>query len=245
MDEFKPIPTYEDLGRPTLKPTNPYSNKPRPFELALKQYKKILSDSINNAINEIEQHPPNSLSYSRIMLDLIRTFVEIEIQDSNNDPITRRYALHELHYGPINNSLVKSLVYDESATDDFIKATNFTFRDSSIWLKVNYRGKNLGGDGSGFCGTACSIFRDYQIECKNKGYYLVDFSKHRFDENRNKWVYKVDIRLYKTLEAVKPQKLWHQYGVIPGLGKIISQEKLETLKSPQYNSFESAFANSK
>ena len=50
-----------------------------------------------------------------------------------------------------------------------------------IWTKVNAEGKNLGGNGFGYGGTACSPFRDVQISLRDKGYYLQDLSQYVFD----------------------------------------------------------------
>ena len=183
----------------------------RPFEDAIQVYQEILDDAVLKAIEQLSRDGDKT-RYAPVRLGLFKD--EIEIGD-------RIYKLHKLHYGPINNAAAKTIQFEEGSSPDFIRAYTFCLRDNSIWQKVNGKGKNPGGDGLGFGNTACSPFRDTQCRLRDEGYYLLDLSQYLYDEDREKWYYKIDIRLYQSRDNLEPNPdLWHRYGMIPGLGAL-------------------------
>ena len=214
----------------TIGTSNEVSTSERPFTKAIVSYRVILDNAILEAINQLTQNS-NKFRYARVRLGLFTDVVEVECGDSGNfeskDPEnktkTYSYPLHKLHYGPINKAYTESMVFLANASPDYVKASKFCYRDWMIWTKVNADGKNPGGNGFGYGGTACSPFRDVQIDLRDKGYYLQDLSQYVFDKTKNKWYYNIDIRLYQDKNAVRPKSLWHQYGMIPGLGYVDGQ----------------------
>lgn len=203
-----------------------YNNANRPFVHALKVYKEeYLLPEIEKAKNELSKNT-DSGRYARIKLNLFSDFVEVDVINNAKGEVQKKtyvYPLHVLHYGPIIKNRESFKI--ESEDPEFIKATHFCWRDNKIWLKVNAEGKKPGGDGFGYDNTACSPFRDIQVELRDEGYYLQDLSKHYLDKKTNKYQYKIDIRLYMSVNHVKPMgNLWHKYGTIPGLGAIKTQE---------------------
>jgi len=219
--------TNTSMGRPDPDSSTVMVKSERPFAQAMEMYKlDFLEPAVLKAIAHLSKQEDKS-RYARVKLGLFKDVIEIDIKTEMKTGMeieegvrTYTYPLHKLHYGPIDKSVTDSIVFDEGATPDFVRATKFCFRDSSIWLEVNAKNKLPGGDGQGYEGSACSPFRDTQISLRDKGYYLQDLSKYIYDQDNEKWYYKIDIRLYQSLDAVQPQNLWHGYGVIPGLGSI-------------------------
>jgi hypothetical protein len=201
-------------------------NSNRPFVHALKVYRQeCLLPEIERAKTELDNNE-DPTRYARIRLNLFTEFVEVDViknsKEENKIKKKHIYPLHVLHYGPIIKNRDKIEI--DSEDPEFIKATHFCWRDNKIWLKVNSEGKKPGGDGFGYDNTACAPFRDIQVELRDKGYYLQDLSKHYLDKETGKWQYRIDIRLYKSTDNIKPISLWHKYGMIPGLGAIKKQE---------------------
>jgi hypothetical protein len=196
----------------------------RPFKKAITSYQAILDRAILEAINQLTQNT-NKYRYARVKLGLFTEVIEIENKNSTENK-TYTYPLHKLHYGPINKVYTDSMMFPTDASPDYVKASKFCYRDWMIWTKVNAEGKNLGGNGFGYGGTACSPFRDVQISLRDKGYYLQDLSQYVFDKHKNKWYYNIDIRLYQDRSAVQPKSLWHQYGMIPGLVNIDNENNV-------------------
>lgn len=212
--------TVTNNGRPDPTSSIVKSKTNRPFAQASKSYKEhFLDKAVMKAMLQLENEDVKN-RYARV---IIKIFDKIEVDTvlPNGEVKTYSYPIHKLHYGPIDKKAVDSFTFPPEATQDFIQATKFCFRDPSIWVEVNGAGKNPGGDGTGFGNTACSPFRDTQLQLREKGYYLIDLSEYLFDEDNGKWYFRIDIRLYKDADAVEANPgLWHQYGVIPGLGSL-------------------------
>ena len=215
-----------NTGRPDLNASTK-SKSARPFKQAMQSYvNNFLEPAIANAIIELDD-VENVSRYARVKIPLFST---IEVDVENNGTLKPySYAIHKLHYGPIDKNMINKIQYPEDMSADQIRANNFCFRDPSIWVEVNSEGKNPGGNGMGFGNTACSVFRDRQIMLRDKNYYLIDLSQYVYDNDNKKWYYRIDIRLYSKAEAVDVNpNLWHQYGVIPGMGRLSNTQDQTT-----------------
>jgi hypothetical protein len=220
-------------GQPDLLNSQVKSKSSRPFTQAMHSYKNdFLEKSLMKAIAQLAEETDKT-RYVRVKLPLFST-IEVDVIDQNNEVKTYSYPIHKIHYGPIDKNIVHyNISLSAGVSEDFIRAKKFCYRDQSIWIDVNGDGKNPGGDGTGFGGTACSPFRDIQMRLRDQGYYLLDVSEYIFDEVKNKWYFKIDIRLYQSLDAVVPRpNLWHQYGLIPGLGPLMMAKNADQINVP-------------
>jgi hypothetical protein len=217
--------TENKTGRPDPATSTVKSKSARPFAQAMVSYKNdFLEKSVVRAIAQLDEETDKT-RYARVKIPLFST-IEVDVQLPSGEIKTYSYPIHKLHYGPINKNVVDYIPFPPETSSDFIRATKFCYRDPSIWVEVNGEGKNPGGDGTGFGDTACSPFRDTQMRLRDQGYYLIDLSEYIFDEDKNKWYFKIDIRLYQDVGSVEANaNLWHQYGVIPGLGPLTKQEQ--------------------
>jgi hypothetical protein len=222
-----PTKSVTTNGRPDPQASFVKSKSSRPFAKAMKSYKKdFLEKALLKAIAQLAGETDLS-RYARVKIPLF-SVIEVDVDLPNGELKTYSYPIHKVHYGPINKSVVDYIPFAPGTSADFIRAAKFCYRDPLIWLEVNGEGKVPGGDGTGFGNTACSPFRDAQVRLSEQGYYLVDLSEYIFDEDKNKWYFKIDIRMYQDVEAVAANpNLWHQYGVIPGLGPLRRQAEAE------------------
>lgn len=163
------------------------------YSEGVKVYKDILDKSIENAISKLESN--SNISYTFVNLKL---FDEIEI---TIDDRTKKYKLHEFHYGPIWNQNTKA----EGESDNVYHWRKFITRDLSVFLNQNNMTSYL------------TTFQSKQIDLIKNNYYLVDLSDTKHDIEKDKVFYDIKIVLYKT-KPHKPIKRWHSYGYIPNLG---------------------------
>lgn len=228
-DQNQKMNTGVNNGRPN--PTNVKSKSTRPFAMAVEQYKRYLDKAVLKAIAQLSKET-DTTRYARVIVKFFDV-IEVDVELTNGEIKTYTYPIHKLHYGPINKNIVNYIPFPAGTPLDLIRATKFCYRDPSIWVEVNGEGKNPGGDGTGFGDTACSPFRDTQVRLRDQGYFLVDLSEYILDEDAEvydedgnkigKWYFKIDIRLYQDPKAVEANpNLWHQYGVIPGMGKLLA-----------------------
>jgi hypothetical protein len=186
----------------------------RPFSKACNVYQTMLLSAIDVAIKDMFD---KNHQWKQVHFPLFST-LSVATRDSDGKEFIKTYTLHELHYGPTRR-FDKPEVKPEVMPYDVYKWEKFQRRNNRIWLSVNSVGKLPGGDGTGFGGTACSIFRDVQMNLLRQNLYLIDTSYIYFDESRKKMRYAIKIFIQRNPPPY-PVKTWHGYGYIPGLGSV-------------------------
>lgn len=166
----------------------------RPYEGAIEQYLKMFDDAINCAKKYLDERP--YFTYANVYLKLFdHIYVDCKDEDGNN--VTKRYFVHEAHYGPYLKNILSN--------DKQRNIANFFHRYYDIY-------NDIWGEGS------FAPFRYTQIRLLRQGYYLVDNSRIETDENGVLRV-KTNIILSRNMPA-QPMRLPHGYGFIPLLGPI-------------------------
>ena len=190
-------------------------NGQRPFAGAVDHYINYhLNPAIDKAKKNLEKHP--QWKFAKVELPLFET-IDVLCADQYGNPLTKHYSVHEAHYGPLVH-----IKYDENnkIPKEHQKWHNFYNRQTSVWvsLELNKGTKLSGGDGSGRGGTECSPFRDAQMNLIKENLFLIDASDVEYDDDKDRFWYKINITLNRSPLPNGPIRIPHGYGFIPGLG---------------------------
>jgi hypothetical protein len=220
------VPTVEPTEHKEHKehhtdPTKVFTwNGKRPFAGTIPIYKKTLNDAIEQAKQHFATHPEHKFAHVKLPLF---TTICVELTNQCGETRTKKYAFHEAHYAPLLKSPVP-----HGVSLAVHRLMNFDRRLNYIWVLLNDGTKLAGGDGTGKGGTACSPFRDTQMELLKDGYYLVDESELVGDPMTGRLRYNINIRLYKTPPPNGPFRSFHGYGFIPNLGSVATHQQVFT-----------------
>jgi hypothetical protein len=210
-----------------VSPSNYTWNGIRPFAGAVDYYiKNCLNPAIETAKKNLVDNP--TWNYATVEIPLFDT-IDVPCTDQFGNIKTKSYVVHEAHYGPLIHKQHNQM--DQNIPRGHQKWLNFYNRATNIWviLALNQGTKLPGGDGSGRGDTECAPFRDAQIALLKENLFLIDSSDVVYDTNKDRFWYKINIALYRTLPPNGPNRVPHGYGYIPGLGPVVKS----ILKAPR------------
>jgi hypothetical protein len=179
-----------------------------PIMRAIELYKELLDREIRRAEEELRKNTKKE--FIPIKLGLFRKIIVPCVSSNTGREKEIYFRTHELHYGLLDNV---EMCEDDTMEDYWMRS--FSSRNNGIWIRTNIdTSKNHGGDGKGWKNTACSPFRQKQIDLASEGKYLLDLSYFTKNNETGKYMYIENIKLCRKLREKKIY-LWHQYDLIP------------------------------